>query len=107
MLIYTASRVKQSLEAACCSNTELKISDLCPTFFLQVKSQTITAHLSPRESVNELCLFEFMPSPVTSKSVSVFLDGFNIIPGLIVESVECNKILEAQRESAELGKNSL
>ena len=57
--------------------------------------------------MNELCLFEFMPSPVTSKSVSVFLDGFNIIRGLIVEDEECNKIPGAQRESAEVGKNSL
>ena len=59
------------------------------------------------ESVNELCLFEFMPSLVTSKLVSVFLCGFNIISGLIVEGEECNKILEAQRESDVLGKNSL
>ena len=56
---------------------------------------------------NELCPFEFMPSPVTSKLVSVFLDGFNIIQGLIVGSEECNKIPGAQRESAEVGKNSL
>ena len=95
MLIYTASRVKQSLEAACCSNAEDMSNILSPSF----KSEYYRSF--------ELCPFEFMPSPVTSKLVSVFLDGFNIIRGLIVEIEECNKIPGAQRESAELGKNSL